>query len=70
MAESLRLRSYRLYCETMKLANVAKQLADFDYRAKRLKREYADVFASRNAAPHVDLVRALLRDTRAQLRAK
>jgi ribonuclease HII len=70
MAESLRIRSYRLYCETMKLANIAKQLADFDYRAKRLKREYADVFASRDAAPHIDLVRALLRDTRAQLRAK
>jgi ribonuclease HII len=70
MAESVRTRSYRLYCEAMKLANIAKQLADFDYRAKRLRREYADVFASREAAAHVDVVRALLRDTRAQLRAK
>ena len=70
MAESLRIRSYRLYCETMKLASMARQLADFEYRTKRLKREYADVFASRDAAPHIDLVRALLRDTRAQLRAK
>ena len=70
MAESLRIRSYRLYCETMKLASMARQLADFEYRTKRLKREYADVFASRDAAPHVALVRALLRDTRAQLRAK
>ena len=70
MAESLRIRSYRLYCETMKLASIARQLADFEYRTKRLKREYADVFASRDATPHVELVRALLRDTRAQLRAK
>jgi hypothetical protein len=53
----------------MKLANVAR-LADFDFRARRLKREYADVFAARDASSHVDMVRALLRDTRAQLRAK
>ena len=65
-----RIRSYRLYCEAMKLANGAKELADFEYRAKRLKREYADVFASRDAASHVELVRALLRDARSQLRAK
>ena len=70
MAESLRIRSYRLYCEATKLANVAKQLADFDFRAKRLRRLYADVFSSRDAASHVELVRALLRDARAQLRAK
>jgi ribonuclease HII len=70
MAESLRIRSYRLYCEATKLANVAKQLADFDFRAKRLKRLYADVFSSQDAASHVELVRTLLRDARAQLRAK
>jgi ribonuclease HII len=70
MAESLRIRSYRLYCEATKLANMAKQLADFDFRAKRLKRLYADVFSSRDAASHVELVRTLLRDARAQLRAK
>ncbi len=70
MAESLRIRSYRLYCEAVKLANATKQLADFDFRARRLKRLYADVFSSRDAASHVDLVRSLLRDARAQLRAK
>ena len=70
MAESLRIRGYRLFCEATKLANAVKGLADFDHRAKRLKREYADVFAARDAAPHVDLVRTLLRDTRAQLRSK
>lgn len=69
MAESLRLRGYRLYCEAMKLANAVKGLADFDDRAKRLKREYADVFASRDAASHVDLVRNLLRNARAELRS-
>jgi len=70
MAESLRSRGYRLYCEAMKLSGAALPLADFEFRARRLKREYADVFASREAAPHVELVRALLRGTRAQLRAK
>jgi ribonuclease HII len=70
MAESLRIRSYRLYCEAMKLSGAAKQLADFDFRAKRLKRLYADVFSSRDAASHVELVRGLLREARAQLRAK
>jgi ribonuclease HII len=70
MAEALRIRSYRLYCDAMKLPSVAKGLADFEFRAKRLRREYADVFASREAAAHVNLVRTLLRDTRAQLRAK
>jgi ribonuclease HII len=70
MAESLRIRSYRLYCEAMKLSSAVKRLEDFDYRAKRLRREYADVFAAPDAATHVGLVRTLLRDTRAQLRAK
>jgi hypothetical protein len=54
----------------MKLSTAVKRLAEFEHRAKRLRREYADVFASADAAPHVGLVRTLLRDTRAQLRAK
>jgi ribonuclease HII len=70
MAESLRVRSYRLYCEAMKLSNAVRRLDDFDYRARRLRREYADVFAARDAAPHIDLVRTVLRSTRAQLRGK
>jgi len=70
MAESLRIRSYRLYCEAMKLSNAVKRLEDFDFRARRLRREYADVFAARDAGPHIDLVRTVLRDARAQLRAK
>jgi ribonuclease HII len=70
MAESLRIRSYRLYCEALKLSTAARRLADFEHRAKRLRREYADVFAAPDAAPHVGQVRILLRDTRAQLREK
>ena len=69
MAESLRIRSYRLYCEALKLSNAVRRLADFDFRARRLRREYADVFASRDAAPHIDLVRTLLRNARADLRS-
>jgi hypothetical protein len=68
MAESLRTRSYRLYCEAMKLSNTVKRLSDFDYRARRLKREYADVFAARDAAPHIQLVTSVLRNARADLR--
>jgi ribonuclease HII len=70
MAESLRLRSYRLYCEAMRLSGAVKPRADFDSRARRLKRQYADVFASREAVPHVDLVRTLLREARAQCKDK
>ena len=70
MAESLRIRSYRLYCEAVKLSNAARQLAHFEFQAKRLRKTYADVFAAREAASHVDMVRTLLRGTRAQLRAK
>jgi ribonuclease HII len=70
MAETLRIRSYRLYCEARKLCvGAALRLADFDKQQRRLKREYADVFASREAAAHVDLVTRLLRDTRAELSA-
>jgi ribonuclease HII len=68
MAETIRIRSYRLYCEAVKLSGAARRLADFDFRARRLRREYADVFASRDAAPHIDLVRSLLRNARAELR--
>ena len=70
MTEDLRLRGYRLYCEAMKLSSAAKSLAVFDHLAKRLRRQYADVFAAPDASEHVGVVRNLLRDTRAQLRAK
>jgi ribonuclease HII len=70
LAESLRIRGYRLYCEALKISDSARELAQLDLLARRLKRQYADVFASREAASHVDMVKTLLRDARAQLRAK
>lgn len=71
MAESLRVRSYRLYCEAKKLSDAAGMgLADFDKQHRRLKREYADVLASKDALPHVELVNALLSKARAQLKAQ
>ncbi len=79
MSESLRARSYRLYCEALKLstgnglaiaARGRARLARFDQLRKRLKREYADVLAAQDALAHVDLVEALLRSAREELRAK
>jgi ribonuclease HII len=69
MAETVRIRSYRLYCEAKKLAAGATRLADFDQQLRRLKREYADVFGAPDASSHVTLVEALFGTTRAQLRA-
>jgi ribonuclease HII len=69
IAETLRIRSYRLYCDAKKLAASASRLADFDHQDRRLKREYADVFASSEASSHVELVEGLLRAARTELRA-
>jgi len=85
MSEALRVRSYRLYCEALRLsagyglaastrggprvAAAKARLAKFDLQQKRLKREYADVLASKDASSHVELVADLLRNARAQLRA-
>jgi ribonuclease HII len=68
LADSLRSRGYRLYCDALKLSTDARRLDEFDAAARRLQREYADVFASPDAVAQADLVRALLRDTRAQLK--
>jgi ribonuclease HII len=67
MSEPLRVRSYRLYCEAIKLS-AGNVLANFMQAEKRLKREYADVLASKDAASHVALVEAMLCSARAQLR--
>ena len=69
MDEALRARGYRLYCEAMKVSGV-KRLDEFDERTRRLRREYADVFASQQALPHVDMVKNLLREARAQCKGK
>jgi hypothetical protein len=76
MAEELRVRSYRMYCEAMKLAagtalvGERAKLAKFDQQRKRLQRTYADVRATGDAATHVDLVDEMLRKARKELRGK
>ena len=76
MAEELRVRSYRMYCEAMKLAagtglvGERAKLAKFDQQRKRLQRVYADVRATADAATHVDLVDEMLRKARKELRGK
>ena len=69
MAETLRARSYRLYCEAKKLCASASAIADLDREQRRLKRDYADVFAAPGASSHVQLVTQLFVETRAGLRA-
>jgi ribonuclease HII len=76
MAEELRIRSYRMCCDAMKLAmgtaliGERAKLNKFDRERKRLQRAYADVRAMTDAAPHVDLVDQMLRKARAELRTK
>jgi ribonuclease HII len=76
MAEALRIRSYRMCCEAMKLAmgtaliGERAKLSKFDQERKRLQRAYADVRATVDAAPHVDLVDQMLRKARHELRSK
>ncbi len=83
MSESLRVRSYRLYCEALKLSSgsglaasarggprlaaAQARLAKFDLHRRQLEREYADVIASSDALSHVELVATVLRNARAQL---
>jgi ribonuclease HII len=76
MQEELRVRSYRMYCEAYRLAagtqliGKSAKLAKFDSQRKRLLRTYADVRATADAAPHVDLVDEMLRKARKELRSK
>jgi ribonuclease HII len=76
MAEELRIRSYRMCCDAMKLAmgsaliGERAKLTKFDRERKRLQRAYADVRSTAHAAPHVDLVDQMLRKARHELRSK
>jgi hypothetical protein len=75
LSEPLRIRSYRLYCETVQLCNglagsSRSRLARFDEYERCLRRDYADVLASSEASFHVALVDDLLRKARAELRAQ
>ena len=74
MAAPLRVRSYRMVCEAVKLcAGTAlvgerEKLAKFDQHRKRLKRTYADVLAEPRASAHADLVDEMLRKARQELK--
>ena len=84
MAEALRIRSYRMYCDAMKLASgvglktlllgktrvaaARSRLAKFDEFERCLRRDYADVLTCADAATHVMLVDGLLHKAREELR--
>ena len=71
MQEELRVKSYRMYCEAMKLTLDPKlQVPAFDLRRRKLQRKYAEVRSEPAAEPHVDLVDDMLRKARLGLRAK
>lgn len=85
LAEPLRVRSYRFYCEAMQLSGGGKlvvergkpraaaarsRLAKFEEYERCLRRDYADVLACSEASFHVALVEDLLRKARAELRAQ
>jgi ribonuclease HII len=76
MQEGLRVRSYRMYCDAVKLstgAAMARERATvtkFDTQSKRLNHEYSDVRAAPDASTHVDLVDKMLRKARQGLRGK
>ena len=74
MAETLRVRSYRMYCDAVKLAGGAgvtgrgtERLASFRKQEKRLRGEYADILAAPEAGSHVELMERVLADARAEL---
>ena len=75
MTERLRIRSYRMYCEAMKLCAGAglvgerEKRAKFDKQRERLKRAYADVLAAPQASTHADLVEQMLRKARQELKS-
>jgi ribonuclease HII len=85
MAEPLRVRSYRMYCEALKLCAGASlvieraktrletaklRLAKFDKQQRSLRREYADVTATKAASTHAQMMVELLGKTRQELRAQ
>jgi ribonuclease HII len=66
LPEQLRIRSYRLYCEALKLSS-EKKLDAFDAQRLRLKREFADILAAKEAAAHTERAMLLLRNARRNL---
>jgi ribonuclease HII len=71
MEEEMRIKSYRMYCDAMKLTLAPRlELAAFDQKRKLLQRKYAEVRSNGVAEPHVDLVDEMLRKARKDLRGK
>jgi ribonuclease HII len=71
MAEELRIRSYRMCCDAVKITMGQRvPIRQFDRQRRRLQRNYADVRAASDAAGHVDLVDDILRKARTELRSK
>jgi ribonuclease HII len=84
METALRVRSYRMYCDAVKLAAgvglagerggprleaARARLERFTLREKRLKRDYADVVAAAEAGPQIELIERTLAEAKAGLRA-
>lgn len=75
MAERLRVRSYRMVCEALKLcagaslAGEPQKRVRFDQHRERLKRAFADVLGEPQAAAHADLVDEMLRKARRELKS-
>ena len=67
MAETLRVRSFRMYCDAHRLT-AEKSKKAFDAERRRLRREYSDVLAEPQATPHADLVEQMLTKARRALR--
>jgi ribonuclease HII len=67
MAEPLRVRSFRMYCDAHRLT-AEKSKKAFDAERRRLRREYSDVLAEPQATPHADLVEQMLSKARRALR--
>ena len=63
LPEQIRMRSYRLYCEALKLS-AERKLDSFDAEQRRLKREYADVLSTE----HGERALLMLRKARQQLK--
>ena len=63
LPEQIRIRSYRLYCEALKLCSERK-IDQFDVEHRRLKREYADVLSTE----HDERALLMLRKARQQLK--
>ena len=68
MDEELRVRSFRMYCDAVRLSAERLKKPKFDSERKRLRREYADVLGEPQATPHADLVEQMLSKARKALR--